>query len=156
MAYYSQKLILAKTQYKTHNGELLAIVETLKIWRHYLKGCKHKLLVLTNYNNFYRFIETKNPSFCQVRWIQKFSQYHFWIDYCQGKANGAADALSLFLQKNEDEEEKLWAESIRILYCLQSPPTNATLLGLSALVSLLSLYHVLICGTHALPQLRQF
>ena len=30
VAYYSQKMILAKTRYETHNGELLAIVKLLK------------------------------------------------------------------------------------------------------------------------------
>ena len=31
MAYYSYKMILAKTWYKTHDGKLLAIIETFKI-----------------------------------------------------------------------------------------------------------------------------
>ena len=30
VAFYSRKMILAKTQYKTHNGELLAIVQAFK------------------------------------------------------------------------------------------------------------------------------
>ena len=45
VAYYSQKMIPAKTWYKTHNGEFLTIVETFKTWRHYLKDCKYKVLV---------------------------------------------------------------------------------------------------------------
>ena len=36
VAYLSRKIISAKTQYKTHNAELLAIVKTFKTWRHYL------------------------------------------------------------------------------------------------------------------------
>ena len=36
MAYFLCKMILAKTQYKTHNRELLAIIEAFKTWRHYL------------------------------------------------------------------------------------------------------------------------
>ena len=51
-----------------HNSKLLAIVGAFKTWRHYLEGCKHKILVLTNYNNFCWFIDTKNLSFRQVRW----------------------------------------------------------------------------------------
>ena len=127
-----------------------------KTWRHYLEGCKHKVLVLTNHNNLCRFIETKSLSFRQVRWAQELSRYHFQIDYCQGKANGAADALSCFLQRNKDEEEKLWAENTQILHHLQSSLTNATLSGLSALASLSPLHQVFICGTHGLPQLCQF
>ena len=45
VAFYLQKMILAKTWYKTYDGELLAIVEAFKTWRHYLKDCKHKILV---------------------------------------------------------------------------------------------------------------
>ena len=64
VAFYSQKMIPAKTRYKTHNNKLLAIVEGFKIWRHYLKDCKHKVLMLTNYNNLCRFMDTKSLSFC--------------------------------------------------------------------------------------------
>ena len=52
VAYFSRKMIPAKTRYKTHNGELLAIVEAFKTWRYYLEGCKHKVFVLTNHKNF--------------------------------------------------------------------------------------------------------
>lgn len=91
-------MIPAETRYKTHNGKLLAIVEVFKTWRHYLKGCKHKVLVLINYKNLCRFMNTKSLSSCQVWWAQELYWYHFQIDYYQGKANGAADTLSRFLQ----------------------------------------------------------
>ena len=68
VAYFFRKMIPTETQHKTHNAELLAIVEAFKTWRHYLEGCKHKVLVITNYNNFCWFIDTKNLSSCQVRW----------------------------------------------------------------------------------------
>ncbi len=89
-------MIPAETRYETHNGELLAIVEAFKTWRHYLEGCKHEILMLPDYNNLQRFMDMKSPSFRQVRWAQKLSRYHFRIDYRQGKANGAADALSRY------------------------------------------------------------
>ena len=134
----------------------MAIVEAFKTWRHYLEGDKHEMLVLTDHNNLRHFLETKSLSSRQVRWAQELSQYHFRIDYRQGKANGAADALFRFPQRNEDKEEKLRAENTRILHRLQSSLTNATLSGLSVSASLLPLHQVLICGTHALPQLRRF
>ena len=93
VAFFSQKIIPAKTRYETHDGKFLAIVEAFKTWRHYLEGSWHKVLMLTNYNNLCRFINTKSLSSKQVRWAQKLSYYYFRIDYCQGKANGAANAL---------------------------------------------------------------
>ena len=89
-------MISAKTQYKTHNGERLAIVEIFKTWRHYLECCKYKVFVLTNHNKLSRFMDMKNLSFCQVWWAQELSCYYFWVDYYQSKVNGVADALSPF------------------------------------------------------------
>ena len=59
-------MILAKSWYKTHDNEFLAIVEAFKKWWHYLKVCKHKVFVLNNYNNLHRFMHTKSLSFKQV------------------------------------------------------------------------------------------
>ena len=86
-------------------------------------------------------MDTKSLSSKQVRWAQKLFQYHFWIDYHQGKANTAADALSRFPQKSEDEEDELQAENGQILYRLQNSLTNASLAGLSLLSSLPSYLH---------------
>ena len=118
MAYFLKKLIPAETRYETHNGELLAIVEIFKTWRHYLEGYKHKVLVLTNYNKLRQFIDTKSLSSRQVRWAQKLSCYHFQINYHQGKANRAADVLSCFSQRNQAKEDKLQTENTQILYKL--------------------------------------
>ena len=97
VAYFLRKMIPVETRYETHDGELLAIVEAFKTWRHYLEGCKHEVLVFTDHNNLHQFMDKKSLSSKQVRWAQELSHYHFRIDYCQGKANGAANALSRFL-----------------------------------------------------------
>ena len=55
-------MIVAETRYETHDGQILAIVEVFKTWRHYLKGYKHEVLVLTNHNKLRRFIDMKNLS----------------------------------------------------------------------------------------------
>ena len=67
VAYFLRKIISAETRYETHNGELLAIVEVFKTWKHYLEGCKHKVLMLINHNNLRQFMDTKCLSSCQVR-----------------------------------------------------------------------------------------
>ncbi len=36
IVFFSQKIILLKTRYETHNQEIRAIVEVFKTWRHYL------------------------------------------------------------------------------------------------------------------------
>ena len=65
-------------------------------------------------------MDIKSLSSKQVRWAQELSQYHFQIDYRQGKPNGAADALSQYPQRSAEEEDTLRAKNIEILHCLQS------------------------------------
>ena len=101
-------------------------------------------------------METKSLSSRQVRWAQELSRYYFQIEYCQGKTNKATDVLSKYLQQSAKEEETLRTENVKILYHLQSSLSNASFSGLSASAELSSLHQVLICGTHVLPQLRQF
>ena len=149
-------MIPAETRDKTHDGELLAIVKAFKIWRHYLEGCKYKVLVLTDYNNLCRFMDTKSLSSRQVRWAQELSRYYFQIDYCQGKANGDTNALSRYFQQNAEEKEAFRAKNVKILYRLQFLLTNASLSSLSTSVKLLPLHQVLIYRTYIRPQLWQF
>ena len=152
-------MISVETWYKTHNGELLVIVQAFKTWPYYLEGCKHEVLILTDHNNLRCFIDTKSLSSKQIRWAQELSCYHFQINYYQGKVNAAVDALSKFPQKSQDEENKLRAENGQIFHCLQNSLTNASLAELSLSSSsslLLYLHQVLICGTYVLSKLRKF
>ena len=52
VAFFSRKMITVVIRYKTNDSKLLAIVETFKTWRHYLKSTQHEVLVLTDHNNF--------------------------------------------------------------------------------------------------------
>ena len=166
VAFFSRKMIPAKIWYKTHNQELLAIVEAFKTWRHYIEDCKFEVFMLTDHNNVYRFIDTKSLSSRQVWWAQKLSWYHIRINYRQDKANTAADALSRFPQRSQSEEEELRAENTQILYWLQSSLTNASLLDFSLsghniesqieAANLLPLHQDLIYSTYILLRLCQF
>ena len=98
-------------------------------------------------------MDTKSLSSRQVCWAQKLSQYHFQIDYCQGKANAAVDALSRFPQRSQDEEEELRAKNGQIFHRLQNSLTSANLANLFAPSHL---HQVLIYVTYVLLRLQQF
>ena len=66
VAYYLQKMIPAKTRYTIYNAEFSAIMETFKIWQHYLKSCKHKFLVFTNHNSLCHFMDIKSLNSHQI------------------------------------------------------------------------------------------
>ena len=110
--------------------------------------------MLTNYNNLRWFMDTKSLSSRQVRWAQELSRFYFRINYRQGKANSAADALSRYPKRSRGEEEILQAENTRILQRLQSLLTNARASSIRH-AQVTSLKHVIICGTHVLSNLCQ-
>ena len=76
IAHYLRKMILAKTWFKSHNSEFVAIVELFKIWKQYLESYKHKVFVLIDYNNFQQFINIKSLSYCQFYRAQKLFYYY--------------------------------------------------------------------------------
>ena len=67
VVFFFTEMIPIKTWYKTYKNEILAIVEPFNTWCHYLEGCKHKILILTDHNDLRCFMDTKNLSSRQVR-----------------------------------------------------------------------------------------
>jgi hypothetical protein len=64
VAFWSWKLSGAERNYSTYDGELLAIVEAFKHWRHYLEGARYIIEVITDYKNLWYFMETKYLESC--------------------------------------------------------------------------------------------
>ena len=96
-------------------------------------------------------MDINSCSFKQVSWAQELFRYYFQIDYCQGKANGAVNALSQYPQRSAEEKMTLQAENVKILHRMQFFLTNTSLSSFSTSAELLPLYQVLIRGTYVLP-----
>ncbi len=54
MVYFSRKMIDVEKNYKIHDAELLAIVESFCHWRHYVEQLYHTVEVLTDYTTCVR------------------------------------------------------------------------------------------------------
>ena len=105
VAYASRQLKPHEQNHPTHDLELVAVVFSLKIWRHYLYG--EKCIIYTNHKSIKYLLTRKELNLRQRRWLELFKDYECIIDYHLGKANVVADALSrkamvaLSLQHNE-------------------------------------------------------
>ena len=126
----------------------------LRIGTTIYKDCQYEVLMLTNHNNLRRFMDTKNLSSHPVRQAQELFRYHFRINYCQDKANRAADTLSCYPKRSQGKEEILQAENTRILQRLQSALINAHV-SITCPTYVASLKHIIICRTYALRDLCQ-
>lgn len=72
--------------------ELDAIIFALKIWRHYLYGIRRE--IFTDHKSLKYIFTQKELNLRQRRWLELMKDYNLDIQYCPGKANVVADALS--------------------------------------------------------------
>jgi len=92
VAFWSGKFSSAEQAYPTHEQELLAIIESLKRFRHHLLGIK--FTIVTDHERLEKFMTQKDLSRRQTRWLETLCDFDFDIKYSPGKDNTLADALS--------------------------------------------------------------
>ncbi len=105
MAYFSSKMIDAERNYEIHDAELLAIVESICYWSHYLKQLYHNLEVLTDHSNLRAFKSTHKLTRRQVGWALDLSAFDFRLVYCKGTLK-PADGPSRPPDNQKDAELK--------------------------------------------------
>ena len=89
VSFFSRKCTGAEQNYNTYDRQLLAIVETMKQWRHYLEGANHKVLIQSDHQNLEYFQTSEVLSRWQARWVEILSSYDFVIEHQDGKKNTA-------------------------------------------------------------------
>jgi hypothetical protein len=92
IAYASRLLKPHEQNYPTHYLELAAIVQALKIWRHYLIG--NKCHIFTDHKSLKYIFTQPDLNLRQRRWLELIKDYDLEIHYHPGKANVVADTLS--------------------------------------------------------------
>jgi transposase InsO family protein len=94
VAFMSRKMNPAERNYEIHDKELLAIVEAVKIWRHYLEGLKSAFVILTDHQALQYFQTSKTLTRRQARWSEIINHHKYKIKYRPGDKSGKPDALS--------------------------------------------------------------
>ena len=67
--------------------ELLAVIQALGTWRHYLMGAKFRVTVKTDHKSLQYFKTQPQLSGRQSRWKDVIANYDFDIEYIEGKLN---------------------------------------------------------------------
>ena len=89
IAFFSRKCIPAECNYGIPDLEMLAIVECMRHWRHYLEGSRHTIQVLSDHKNLTTFMSTKVLNRRQARWAELLASYDFILMHTAGKRNPA-------------------------------------------------------------------
>ncbi|XP_057708757.1 uncharacterized protein tanc1b isoform X4 [Corythoichthys intestinalis] len=93
-AFYSRRLTPAEANYDVGNRELLAIVQALQEWRHWLEGTEVPFQILTDHKNLQYLRAAKRLNSRQARWALLLTRFNYVITYRPGSRNGKPDALS--------------------------------------------------------------
>jgi hypothetical protein len=89
VAFFSRKCIPAECNYGIPDLEMLAIVEAMRHWRHYLEGSHHPIQVLSDHKNLTTFMSTKVLNRRQARWAELLADYDFVLIPIPGTKNPA-------------------------------------------------------------------
>ena len=92
--FLSKSLSPVERNYETHNKEMLAIVQALEEWRHFLEGVEHWFKIWMDHRNLEYFMSTKKLNQGQARWSLLLARFNFLLHHRPGKAMGKSDTLS--------------------------------------------------------------
>lgn len=103
--FYSRKFAPAEFNYSVYDKELLAIVESFRVWRHFLLYSPQKVIVKSDHNNLRYFSSSRLWKPRHARWAEELAQFDFTIEHISGMSNVVADALSRSPDKVSLEKE---------------------------------------------------
>jgi len=102
--FHSRKFSPAQLKYPTYQKELLAIVDSLKLFEAQLRD--HKFTVLTDHQLLLSFLRPRQTSQKLARWQFYMREFDLVIEHTAGKENLLPDALSRKHKYSLDPTEK--------------------------------------------------
>ena len=94
VGYMSKGFSNVERNYQIHDKELLAIIQALKEWRHFLEGTLSSFEILTNHRNLAYFHSAQNLNRRQAWWSLYLSHFNFTLSHKPGRLMKKSDALS--------------------------------------------------------------
>jgi hypothetical protein len=94
ISYHSRKFLPPEINYEIYDKELLAIVESFKVWRHFLEGATHQVIVHSDHRNLEYFFSSRNLNRRQARWSEFLSRFNFMVKHQAGSKQQISDCLS--------------------------------------------------------------
>jgi hypothetical protein len=94
VTFLSKALNPVERNYEIHDTEMLAIIQGLEEWRHYLEGARHPVEIWTDHKNLEYFRVAQKFNRRQARWSLYLSHFDFTLHHKPGRSMGKPDALS--------------------------------------------------------------
>jgi hypothetical protein len=88
IAFHSPKFQPAEINYEVHAKDLLAVVDSFKVWHRYLEGALYTAMVFSDHQNLEYFTTTKVLNQRQAHSASQLGVYNLKIVYHPGSQNG--------------------------------------------------------------------
>jgi len=92
--YISKSLNEMECNYEIHDKEMLAVVQCLEAWRHFLEGTKGKFEIWLDHKNLEYFMSNQKLNRRQARSALYLSRFDFILKHVSGSRMGRVDRLS--------------------------------------------------------------
>jgi hypothetical protein len=92
VAYHAKAFSKVERRYCVTRRELLACVNAIRHFHHYLLGAK--FVVRTDHNSLVWLCHFRELDGQLARWLETLAQYDFEIQHRKGRQHGNADGLS--------------------------------------------------------------
>ena len=116
VAFYNKSMIPAECNYHIYDKELLAIIRCFEHWRPELEHTDLPIQVFTDHQALKTFMENKELTRRQARYLDILSEFNFQVIFRPGKTNGKADALTRI---SNSEEKNLAYQTILTPDCVE-------------------------------------
>jgi hypothetical protein len=93
-AVLSKVLNPVEQNYEIHDTEMLAIIQGLEEWRHYLEGAGHPVEIWTDHKNLEYFRVAQKLNYRQAHWSLYLLHFDFTLHHKPGQSMGKPNALS--------------------------------------------------------------
>ena len=81
IAFLSKSLSPVERNYEIHDKEMLAIVQVLEEWRHFLEGTKNQFKIWTDHKNLKYFMTAKKLNWRQAQWSLLLARFNFLLHH---------------------------------------------------------------------------
>ena len=115
ITFHSRKFTVAEINYKIHDKELLAIVDSFQEWRYFLKGIIHPIIIYTNHKDLEYFMSARVLNQRQAHWSISLSRFNFIITYYPSSQQGQSDALSRYSYSAPKEKDLAYNQQYSVV-----------------------------------------
>ncbi len=109
IAFFFRKMFAAKRNYEIEEKKILAMIESCRVFRHYVKKALFSIQMLIDHVNLNSFFKNKKLNRKKTRWWKKLNDLNLHIKYRSSKLNLANDS---FRRLNYESNESIIVNAI--------------------------------------------